>query len=215
MGKPKIFVLHMRQIIVTCVFAFLGFLLLLLAVYFFAPTAEESGQSTPGVYLDDMGFHPGTYRAKIALSYRPVFVEVTVDETDILEVSLLPLTHNQEMLYPLLAPTMDRLAPGIVYSQAIDFYADHEHSATSAALLLAVYDAINQARSGQPAFDVQVADFDQDAVFTAGMDTDDTEAVIGEADDEASDATADAHYSYDGVADYDYSYDVDHEVIYT
>jgi len=215
MGKPKIFVLHMRQIIVTCVFAFLGFLLLLLAVYFFVPTADERAQPTPGVYLDDMGFHPGTYRAKIALSYRPVFVEVTVDETDILDVALLPLTHNQEMLYPLLAPTMDRLAPGIVYSQAIDFYADHEHSATSAALLLAVYDAINQARTGEPSFDVQVAEFEQEAVYTAGMDTDtESEATSLETDDEATDATA--MYGYDTTTDdYDYSYEVDHEVIYT
>lgn len=217
MGKPKIFVLHMRQIIVTCIFAFLGFLLLLLAVYFFAPTAEETAQPTPGVYLDDMGFYPGTYRAKIALSYRPVFVEVTVDETDILAVSLLPLTHNQEILYPLLSPTMEHLAPGIVYNQAIDFYADHEHSATSAALLLAVYDAINQARTGQPSPETLelIAQFEHEAAHTAGMNTLEIPEADSDTDEASTDTTTDTTYSSEHTTDYDHSYESDQQVIYT
>ena len=147
MGKPKIFVLHVRQIIKASIFAIIGFLVLLALVYFFSPnndTIATSDFSLPTI--EETGFIPGTYRSKVYLSYRPAFVEVTVDETEIIDITLYPLTQNQELFYPLLTPTMQAISQEILYSQALDFASTYENRATSHMLLLAVYDAITQAR---------------------------------------------------------------------
>ena len=144
MGKPKIFVLHIRQIVKASIFAIIGFLVLLAIVYFFSPNDSPRAEVT---YTQETGFIPGTYRSKVYLSYQPAFVEVTVNESEIISVSLYPLTQNQKLFYPLLTPTMESLASEILYNQTLDFASTYENRATSVMLLSAVYDAINQARA--------------------------------------------------------------------
>lgn len=157
MGKPKIFVLHARQIIKASIFAIIGFLVILALVYFLSP---NDGMTPTGMaYTEEINFIPGTYRAKIYLSYRPAFVEVTVDESEIIDVSLYPLTENQELFYPLLTPTMNAIAQEVLYNQALAFASTYENRATSDALLYAVYNALSQARNGYEDSSYETSDY--------------------------------------------------------
>ena len=143
MSKPKIFVLHIRQIVKATAILAVGIIMLVSLIYFFA--RSDQGSTAMAEYPYSM-FVPGTYRAKIYLSYRPVFLEVTVTEDEIIGISLEPLTQNQEMFYPLLRPTVENVTREILYSQNLDVASNYENAVTSQVVVSAVYRALGEAR---------------------------------------------------------------------
>ena len=143
MGKPRIYVLHIRQILKASAVVVIGLLVLITIIYYF--TREDANLSAQGNLNTQQTFIPGTYRAKIYLSYKPVFVEVTVSEDEIMSVALNPLTENQEIFYPLLMPTMNIISQEILEKQNLNVTISYENKTTSHILVSAVYRALDEA----------------------------------------------------------------------
>ena len=147
---PKIFVFHVSQIIKITTFVVIGLIVLFSLIFYFT---SRSADSTPtAMYTQENAgqFIPGTYRAKVYLSYLPVFVEVTVTEEEIVSIVFEELTDNQLVFYPLLEPTIERITYEIVSSQDLQVTSTYEDAVTSKLVFSAVYRALNEARINTP-----------------------------------------------------------------
>ncbi|MCL2170817.1 MAG: hypothetical protein FWB71_01590 [Defluviitaleaceae bacterium] len=140
--KTRIVVLQMKDIVRTAIIAAVGLALVILLIWAIVPSRGTQQEAQA------MGaFVPGSYTAYIVIHNRPISVVVTVDEDSILNVELLNMAETQEVFYPLLRPTMERLSAEIVRYQSTEISAPLEISVTSRILLDAVNHALNQAKA--------------------------------------------------------------------
>jgi uncharacterized protein with FMN-binding domain len=142
MAGTKIFVLQLKDVIKTIVFAVFGLVLIVLLVYMLVPkhpTANAAAPNAGALYV------PGTYTAEIILNDEPVDVNVTVSGDSILTVSLGSLDETITTFYPLLQPAMDDLSQEIVQYQTTRLTPSSDYSVTGELLLQAVQSALNQA----------------------------------------------------------------------
>ena len=142
MAGTRIFVLQLKDIIKTTLFAVMGLVLILLLVYLFVPRGKDT-ESTGGAGAT---YIPGTYSAEIILTDSPVTVDVTVSADEILTVKMTNLGETQAVFYPLVQPAMDTLAREIVEYQTTDITPSTEYPITGRILLDAVQKALNKAK---------------------------------------------------------------------
>ncbi len=135
MGHTKIIVVQLKELLKTALFALLGILLIALLIYFFLPREKN----TTAMYT------PGTYSSQITLHNTPVSVDVTVTSKKITSIQLKNMAEVQEVFYPLVQPTFDKLAKEIVKSQSLDVNIPQDAVITSNVLLDAVSKALLQA----------------------------------------------------------------------
>lgn len=141
MGGTKIFVLQLKDLIKSAVFAVIGLLLIILLIYLFVP--RNKAQTEPE---QASSYIPGTYTSDIILHSNPVNVEVTVTETEIVSVDLKNMAETQEVFYPLFTPTMETLSGDIVKYQTADIASSAEYPVTERILLNAVAAALEKAK---------------------------------------------------------------------
>ena len=133
-GKTKILVLHMKEVIYTGIFIFLGLIFLILLAVMFLPgkssetalpgttestpagNAEQSssgitsgntsisGSSTSGNYI------PGIYTASLEVSGNSLEMQVIIEQTGITDVSFTQLDEAVETMYPLFTPVLESIA---------------------------------------------------------------------------------------------------------
>lgn len=143
-SKTKIVVLHLKELIYTGIFVVLGILFVILLFIMFrsdketpqeppaAPETEtEDGEPTP-VY------QPGSYRSALYLEGEAVEINLTVDDTQIVSLTLLPLSDKISTLYPLLEPSFDSLAEQICEKQSLEDITYADEAAYTSELLLKV-----------------------------------------------------------------------------
>lgn len=145
-SKTKIVVLHLKELIYTGIFVILGILFVILLFIMFrsdketpedapnAPETEsapESGEQTP-IY------QPGTYRSALYLEDETVEINLTVDETQIVSLTLLPLSDKISTLYPLLEPSFNTISEQICENQSLDNISYADEAAYTSELLLEV-----------------------------------------------------------------------------
>ena len=142
MAGTRIFVLQLKDVIKTTIFAVLGLVLILFLVYLFIPRGNdaEPAVGTGALYI------PGTYSAQIMLNNSPVAVDVTVSVDEILMVNMTNLEETQAVFYPLVKPVMEKLAKEIVAYQTTDITPSSEYPITGKILLDAVDSALSKAR---------------------------------------------------------------------
>ena len=146
---PKIFVFHVSQIIKIATFVIIGLIVLFSLIFYFASRSEAPSTPT-AVYTEenrDGAFTPGTYRARVYLSYMPVFVEVTVTEDEIISILFEELSDNQLVFYPLLEPTIERITYDILSNQELYVTSTYEDAVTSKLVFSAIYRALAEARA--------------------------------------------------------------------
>jgi len=142
MAGTRIFVLQLKDVIKTTLFAVLGLALILLLVYLFVPHSKDT-ESTGGA---SALYVPGTYSAQIMLNNSPVTVDVSVSADEILTVKMTNLAETQAVFYPLVQPVMDTLAKEIVEYQTTDITPSSEYPVTGKIILDAVQTALNKAK---------------------------------------------------------------------
>lgn len=140
MGGTRIYVVQLREILKTLLFALVGLALILLLIYFFVP--KEKKAETAELYV------PGTYSAAIMVKEGPITVDVIVTENEIVSVKLRSLTEVQETLYPLLKPAMAQVSADVIKTQGTNVDIPEQYSVTGTTLLTAVKQALAQAVSG-------------------------------------------------------------------
>ncbi|MDR1560481.1 MAG: hypothetical protein LBS84_12485 [Clostridiales bacterium] len=141
MAGTRIFVLQLKDVIKTTLFAVLGLVLVLLLVYLFVPRGKDTESAGSGAL-----YIPGTYTAEIMLNESPVAVNVTVSADEILTVRMMSLEETQAVFYPLVQPVMDTLAKEIVKYQTADLTPSSEYPVTGEIILDAVRTALDKAR---------------------------------------------------------------------
>lgn len=140
MGTTKIIVLHLKQIIKSCVFTLIGLILIGLLIFVFIPKNNEENQKTSSIYT------PGIYSSQIILHNKPVNIEVNVSENEILAIKLNNINETQEVFYPLFKPAMEMLSREIIHYQSLDIPTINDYAVTGKILISAVDNALAKAR---------------------------------------------------------------------
>ncbi|MFI3238080.1 MAG: hypothetical protein R3Y47_08670 [Lachnospiraceae bacterium] len=119
-GKTKIFVWHMKEVIYTAIFLFLGLVLLFLLAIMFFP--KESTSSTPSTELEETIdtdettassngiYQPGIYTATMEVGGNPVSLQVVIETAGITDVSFVQLSETVETMYPLLSSVIETIS---------------------------------------------------------------------------------------------------------
>ena len=140
-SKPKIVVLHMKEIIYTAVFAALAIILILLLVFMFLPKNKESK-------TNEEKYMPGVYTSTVTLNNTALEVEVTVDETHINSIRFSNLDESVTTMFPLIQPTIEDIAEQVYDSQSLDNIQLSEDSPyTSQIIVNAIDEALKKAET--------------------------------------------------------------------
>lgn len=141
-AKTKIVVLHMKKIIFAGIAAGIGILLLLLLLFL----SGSSRKAADGNEAVDTIYVPGVYTSSVTIDGNPFDIQVSVDESHINDISLVHLDASVETMYPLVRPTLDKLAGQIIASQSVDNLTYSKNNQyTSQMLADAVADALKKA----------------------------------------------------------------------
>ena len=148
--RPRIFVLHIRQIIKIGIGIVVGLILLFTMLYMFLGREDASAAallSDEDTYAHKSTslFSPGTFRGYINLNYEDAVLYVTVSESEITSIELVPLTENQALMYPLLEVTLKNMSEVIIENQNLVVEKEAANAATSLVLLEAIRSAVTKA----------------------------------------------------------------------
>lgn len=148
-SKTKIIVLHMKELVYTGIFLFLGilFLVLIVLMFFSDNKTASSGESAYAAT-----YTPGVYTTTLLLGQSSATLEIVLDENNINSIRLVQLDEAVTTMYPLIEPSLSSITEQIYESQSLDnitFSDDNRY--TSSVLLEAIRTTIEKAA---PATDV-------------------------------------------------------------
>lgn len=146
-AKTKIVVLHMKEVIYTCIFAALGILFIVLLVMMFLPGKEETPDSDTTPAVSEAIYIPGIYTTELILGGQTVDIEVIVDSTSITSIRIIDLNETITTMYPLLQPAFDALCSQVYEAQSLEnisYTADSKY--TSLVLLEAIRSSLEKAK---------------------------------------------------------------------
>ena len=142
-SKTKIIVLHMKEVIYTCIFLLLLVILGVLVFFMFGPgKAQNTAPKT------DSRYTPGIYRTSVQLNNNSFDLEVTVDADSIRSIHLANLSESTAAMFPLVEPVLDSLASQIYSTQSLenlDYASDQKYTALM--LIHAVDEAVAKAET--------------------------------------------------------------------
>ncbi|MCJ7855871.1 hypothetical protein MUJ63_06080 [Lachnospiraceae bacterium NSJ-143] len=136
MGANRFMVLKFRDIIKTAVFALIGVLIILCAVYFIFSARASKEQV----------YNPGTYSSDIVLDNGRMTVEVKVSKTKIKSVKLTNCSEDVPVFYPLFESTAENVEKHLKKEQELSFVPDEDTPETSRVILQAVEKSLEQAK---------------------------------------------------------------------
>ena len=126
MSKTKIFVVHLKEIIYTAIFAGLGILLILLLIIMFLNKKEDSAPT-----MATTQYTPGVWTSSIVLNDTSLNIEVVLDKDHINSVRIVNIDEATTTMYPLIAPALDDISKQIedgVDLNAITLSEDHKYT---------------------------------------------------------------------------------------
>ncbi len=142
-SKTKIIVLHMKELIYTGIFIFLGILFLVLIILMFS---SDQPNTQEGAATETMAYIPGVYTTTLLLGQSSACLEVVLDETNINSIRLIQLDDAVTTMYPLIEPSLESIVSQIYDTQSLDnitFSDDNRY--TSSVLLEAIRTTIEKA----------------------------------------------------------------------
>ena len=120
-----------KQLLVIALIA----LVLLLAFRF------KFSKKEPSKYM------PGNYMSAITLNNQTVYMNVTVDDKRIIDISLDNMDETAAAMYPLMQPALDNISQQIYEKQSLDDITyDEANQYTSKVLLNAIEEALSKAQ---------------------------------------------------------------------
>ena len=139
-SKTKIVVLHMKEIIYTGIFIFLGILLIILLLFMFRSGKVSDSEKSVQKY------NPGIYTSTLTLNNTTLEVEVSVDETQIQSIRFSNLDETVMTAYPLIQPAIEEIADQIYETQSLnEITLSSEMPYTSQLILEAILEAVEKA----------------------------------------------------------------------
>ena len=154
-GKTKILVLHMKEVIYTGIFIFLGIIFLILLAIMFLPnrTAVNSPVNTENVTESAADsshlsgeYTPGIYSAALEVSGSTLEMQVIIEQSGITDVSFTHLDEAIETMYPLFTPVLDHIAEQLKNGVALeDITYEDSQKYTANVLLSAIENVLEKA----------------------------------------------------------------------
>lgn len=136
MGSSRFMVLKFKDIIKTALFAVIGILIIICAVYFIFTDREDKKQV----------YNPGTYYSDIVLENGRMTVEVTVSKTKIKSVKLTNCSEDIPVFYPLFESAAADVEKHLKKEQELSFVPDEDTAVTSGLIMQAVERSLSQAK---------------------------------------------------------------------
>lgn len=125
MSKTKIFVIHLKEIIYTAIFAGLGILLILLLIIMFLNKKDNSEPTMATKYT------PGVWTSSIVLNDTSLNVEVVLDEDHINSVRIVNIDEATTAMFPLIQPALEDISEQLedgVDLDSIKLSEDHKYT---------------------------------------------------------------------------------------
>ena len=145
-GKTKIFVLHMKEVIYTGIFIFLGLIFLVLLVIMFLPkkttvdssstTTEAETSSIPRQEQVMSTYTPGIYTAALEVSGNTMEMQLIIEQSGITDVTFTHLDETIETMYPLFTPVLESISNQLRNGISLEDIAYEEHQKYTANILL-------------------------------------------------------------------------------
>jgi hypothetical protein len=131
MAKTKIFVIQLKEIIYTVIFAALGILLILLLIFMFKNDKDDESASTE----TDL-YTAGKWTSSITLNDMAINLEVVVDKNHINSVNIQNIDESVTTMYPLVEPSLEAIALQLYDDVPIDQVEIQEDSKYTQQLLI-------------------------------------------------------------------------------
>ncbi|MCD7751895.1 MAG: hypothetical protein LUI10_09200 [Lachnospiraceae bacterium] len=159
--RTKIVVLHMKEVIYTGIFIFLGIVLLVLLAIMFKPgretAASESAsqteqsdgtdKSSDDAALETAVYLPGIYSVSLDLSGSTMEMQVIIENDGISNVSFTYLDDTIQTMYPLFEPVLEDIASQLQEGIALeDVTYEESQKYTATVLLNALTEVLESAR---------------------------------------------------------------------
>lgn len=119
-GKTKILVLHMKEVIYTGIFIFLGIIFLVLLAIMFLPNrssvdssvanTEGSAETSESQSSISGEYTPGIYSATLEVSGNSLEMQIIIEQSGITDVSFTHLDEAIETMYPLFSPVLKNIS---------------------------------------------------------------------------------------------------------
>lgn len=141
MSKTKIFVVHLKEIIYTAIFAGLGILLILLLIIMFINKKDNSAPT-----MATTQYTPGVWTSSIVLNDTSLNIEVVLDEDHINSVRIVNIDEATTAMYPLINPALEDISKQLEDGVDLDSITlSEDHKYTQQLLLDAVKTTIAKA----------------------------------------------------------------------
>ena len=131
MSKTKIFVIHLKEIIYTALFAGLGILLIILLVIMFLNKKEDTTATMTGAQ-----YTPGVYNSTLVLNDTALNLEIVLDKDHINSVRIVNIDEAITTMFPLVEPSLNDIAEQLVDGVDIDSIEITEDSKYTQTLLI-------------------------------------------------------------------------------
>lgn len=151
-GKTKILVLHMKEVIYTGIFIFLGIIFLILLAIMFLPnrTPADSSlvntESSSEISSDQSSvsdeYTPGIYSATLEVSGNSLEMQVIIEKSGITDVSFTHLDEAIETMYPLFTPVLEQIASQLKSGVTLDNITYEDSQKYTAAVLLSAIEEV-------------------------------------------------------------------------
>ena len=139
-SKTKIIVLHMKEVIYTCIFLLLLVILGVLVFFMFGPgKAQNTAPKT------DSRYTPGIYRTSVQLNNNSFDLEVTVDADSIRSIHLANLSESTAAMFPLVEPVLASQIYSTQSLENLDYASDQKYTAQM--LIQAIKETVQKAAS--------------------------------------------------------------------
>ena len=159
--RTKIVVLHMKEVIYTGIFIFLGIVLLVLLAIMFKPGRETAAsenasqteqsdgtdKSSDDAALETAVYLPGIYSVSLDLSGSTMEMQVIIENDGISNVFFTYLDDTIQTMYPLFEPVLEDIASQLQEGIALEDVAYEESQKYTATVLLnALKEVLESAR---------------------------------------------------------------------
>lgn len=143
MGKSRILVLQLKEIIYTAIFLLFGILLILVVVIMFKSDDETKDTMASATQV----YTPGIYTSEFALNGNTLSIQVTVDEATVKNVEFIDIDDSVKKMYPLLETSLDDIVSQLKSGTDISQVSiSNDTMYTHKLLINAINDALSEAK---------------------------------------------------------------------
>ena len=145
MGKSRILVLQLKEILLTLGLIVLGIFIILLVIFIFKSDNED--QEVKSTFSQSQSHYiPGKYSKEFSLNDTMITMEITVDETIIKDITLSSKDEDLNTVYPLLESSLDDINKQLNEGVSLnDIEISNESKYTKQLLLNTINDVLQDA----------------------------------------------------------------------